>query len=265
MINVQSLDFSYGKNRIFSDLSLPLAHQRFTALLGPNGSGKTTLLKLILGLLVPGGGCITFQGRSLDGLTPRERASLMAYVPQAFENTYDFTVEETVLMGRYPHIRGWHRESRQDRMIVKRALDRLEIAHLASRSVNTLSGGEKQRALIARAFAQETPLILLDEPTAFLDLKHQLGIMEIIGDIGREKNKRVIAVIHDLNLALNYADYAVLLKEGRVISRGVSERIITPRLIREVYDVTAAVVPHDNGKSVIPRFRASRREVRPTP
>lgn len=252
MIKIQDLDFSYAQQPLFNDFFLTMTARQFTAVLGPNGSGKTTLLKILLGLLKPGKGTIYWENSDLSTLSPRERASIMAYVPQNMESSYDFSLRETVMMGRYPYLSNWQKESREDSIIVDRALDLMEISHLQKRSINSISGGERQRVFIARALAQKTPLILLDEPTAFLDLKHQLGIMDLITRIRKEENKTVIAVIHDLGHALNYADQSVLLDKGKIVARGKSEDVITSPHISQVYGVTSEIIKHKGRSCLIP-------------
>ena len=252
MISCRNLSFFYGSTPFFSDFSVDFPEGKFTALLGPNGSGKTTLLKLLLGLKQPRMGSLFHGDLNLSKLTPPQRASLISYVPQNMERTFDFTVEETVMMGRYPHRGEWQRQNDRDKRVTERAMEQMEVSPLRERFVHTLSGGERQRVLIARALAQETPVMLLDEPTAFLDLRHQLSIMGLLRMITERENKTVISVVHDLNLAMNYADQTVLLSRGCLKGYGSPPEVLTPGLIKEVYDVDTEQIARGDKRYIVP-------------
>ncbi len=252
MISCRNLSFFYGSAPFFSDFSVDFPEGKFTALLGPNGSGKTTLLKLLLGLKQPRMGSLFHGDLNLSKLTPPQRASLISYVPQSMERTFDFTVEETVMMGRYPHRGEWQRQNDRDRRVTERAMEQMEVSSLRERFVHSLSGGERQRVLIARALAQETPVMLLDEPTAFLDLRHQLSIMGLLRMITETENKTVISVVHDLNLAMNYADQSVLLSRGSLKGYGAPSEVLTPGLIKEVYNVDTEQIARGDKRYIVP-------------
>jgi len=252
VITLEGLGFSYGGDPLFENMTLSIFPGQFTAFLGPNGSGKTTLLRLILGLLKPQSGKIKLKDQDLISLPINKRASLLSYVPQNMENTYDFTVEETVLMGRYHKRPDWQRETGEDILAAGKAMGLMEVDSLRKRSVRSLSGGERQRVLIARALAQETPVILLDEPTAFLDLRHQHSIMKLLRQITRNEKKTVISVVHDLNLALSYADRAVLLEKGSLRGNGLPGDVLNPAEVEQVYGVRTELITRGTRTFIVP-------------
>ncbi|MGH9750627.1 MAG: ABC transporter ATP-binding protein [Candidatus Polarisedimenticolia bacterium] len=224
-------------------------------ILGPNGSGKTTLLRLLSGLLAPAAGEVRLEGRPVRGLRPRQRARVLALVPQEARLLGDFTLLEVVLMGRGPFLRPLALEGPEDFGAARAALRDMDLAGLEGRVLADLSSGERQRAFIARALAQEPRVILLDEPTAFLDLKHRLQIHDILARLNRERSLTVVSVSHDLNLAARYATRLIVLHRGRIAADGPPAAILTPALIREVYETDAAVErdPVTSAPYVIPR------------
>jgi iron complex transport system ATP-binding protein len=234
-------------------------------IVGPNGSGKTSLIKLLAKLTSPQQGDITLFGRNLAGLSQQETAHTVAFVPQESAQMFPFTVAETVLMGRFPHRHrsrwtlgfGW--EDRDDRLAAAHAMSTMDITHLASRAVTDLSGGERQRAMIARALAQSPRVLLLDEPTAFLDLQHQLGICSVLRRLREERGLTVVIVSHDLNLASQYCDRVAMLKEGQVCALGASSNVMTVDLLREVYGCEVLIDAHP--ESGLPRITLPRQFV----
>lgn len=223
------------------DLSWSLSAGKSWGVIGPNGSGKTTLLKVIDGILRPGRGDVLMDGMSIGGMSRRKLARLIAVVPQESEPVFSFTVEEIVLMGRAPYLTMFTFEGSRDRDIARNAMERTGVLPFARRSMRELSGGERQRVLIARALAQQPKVMLLDEPTAFLDIKYQKAVFDLITDLNREEGIAVVTVTHDLNLAALYCENLLLLSRGRVHSMGRPEEVITEERIASVYETEVKV------------------------
>ena len=240
---------------LFTDLAFTVATRECVGIIGPNGSGKSTLLRLLGGLLEPDAGSVTLEGEPLARLTPRERARRTAVVLPEAPLLFNFSVLEVVLMGRAPHLGLWGLEGKADYAVAHRALEDVGLGSLGERPVHDLSSGERQRVMIARALAQEPRLLLLDEPTAFLDLKHGLAIHEILFDLRRERGLTVVVVSHDLNLAARHADRLVLLQHGRIVADGPPEAVLTPELLSPVYETAVTVLrdPDTGAPLVIPR------------
>jgi iron complex transport system ATP-binding protein len=219
-------------------------------IIGPNGSGKTSLLKLLAKLLRPQAGRISLFGSELATLSQEAVARSVALVPQESPPVFPFTIAEVVLMGRFPHRqRGWNFgsfgwEGPDDVKVAREAMDELDVLNLANRSIYEVSGGERQRAIIARALAQEPRVLLLDEPTAFLDLNHQLDICRILRRLNQQRGLTVVLVSHDLNLASQYCDRLLMLSEGRVVRIGSPEEVIRPELLERVYRCEVLVDRH---------------------
>lgn len=231
----------YGGEPVLRDLSFSVGAGEIVAVLGPNGTGKTTLVRLACRSVAPDSGRIELFGRDLAMLEARERARQVAVVPQESRPAFDFTVEEMVRMGRTPHLRLLGLETSRDRAGVDEALRRTGIAALANRNLGSLSGGERQRAVLARALAQEPRLLLLDEPTAFLDLKHRLALYDLLRRLNRETSLTVVVASHDLDLAARHCDRLIFLSEGAVFADGAPVDVLTPGVLRQVYGVVADV------------------------
>ena len=210
---------------------------------GLSGSGKSTLLKCIYRVLQPSGGAVYLDGRALSEYSYKASARRVAVVAQHNYYNFDFSVQDVVMMGRAPHKRALDRDNAQDRQMAARALETVGMADFARRSFSTLSGGEQQRVILARALAQDTPCLILDEPTNHLDLKFQLQLMDIVKGLDRT----VIAAIHDLNIAAMYCDRLYAVREGGVVASGRPEEVLTPELIRAVYEVEAQVLRDERG------------------
>ena len=257
---LQNVSFSYTRrasaesNTVLHELSCLILSGRVLGILGPNGSGKSTLLKLLARVYEPKQGTIDILGKSLSGLSQLDIAKRVALVPQETLQVFPFTIAEMVLMGRSPHHQGWggwHWEDAQDWAVAQQAMEELDVAHLGHRLVNDLSGGERQRAVIARALVQEPQILLLDEPTAFLDLHHQLDIARIIKRLNRERGLTVVLVSHDLNLASQYCDQVLLLNHGRMAAMGSPQKVIKPEVIEAAYGCSVLVDRHP--QSGLPR------------
>ena len=213
-----------------------------TALLGPNGSGKSTLLRILAGALRPRAGTVTLSGRPLAAWDRRGLARVMAVVPQIEHVPFPVTCEELVAMGRYPHLGPWGVRGGDDRDAIGGAIERCGLQDLRRRQYQSLSGGERQRVRIARALAQEPGILLLDEPTASLDMRYEMSIFRLLSSLRSEEKVAVLVVTHHVNLAARFADHLVLLKDGRVAFEGVPEEVVTPDRIQAVFDWPAQVV-----------------------
>ncbi|MHC4068886.1 MAG: ABC transporter ATP-binding protein [Planctomycetota bacterium] len=212
IVNVKNLTFGYNTQPILKDLAFELPRARFMAIAGPNGAGKTTLLNLLCALLRPKTGSIKIDEKNIKSYPARKLAQKIAVVRQEFVPVFDFTVTEVVSMARSPYLGTFGFEGKTDRQFVQEALELTDTAQFALRPLAELSGGERQRVFIARALAQNTSILLLDEPTTFLDLKHQVDIFDLLKQLQLEKNKTIIAITHDINLTIQYADIALLLQ-----------------------------------------------------
>ena len=239
-----------GAEFALRDVSVTVAPRSLTGLLGPNGCGKTTLLKLLAGVLSPAGGRIELEGRPLNTLTRREIARRIAVVPQETHPAFDYTVLEMVLMGRHPHLGPFQLEGPDDLAIAREALTATGTAHLAGRAYMTLSGGEKQRVVIASALAQKPNVLLLDEPTASLDLGYQLEIAGLLKDLNRERGVTTVLATHDLNLAASLCDTLVLVRQGRVLMQGPANEVLTSATVQQLYGVIADVTFHERAGHV---------------
>ena len=239
------------------DVSVSVVPGSLTGLLGPNGCGKTTLLKLLSGVLKPELGSVRLGDRELRLLSARAVAQQIAVVPQETHPAFDFTVMEMVLMGRHPHLGAFQLEGPDDLAIARESLIATGTAHLAARAYMTLSGGEKQRVVIASALAQKPKVLLLDEPTASLDLGYQLEIASLLKQLNRERGVTMVLATHDLNLAASVCDTLVLVREGRVLMQGPTREVLTSATVEQLYGVIADVSFHQRAghMTVVPVSR----------
>jgi iron complex transport system ATP-binding protein len=233
-------------------VSLAIGRQQFHAVLGPNGSGKTTLVRITLGAVSPSRGSAEIEGRPAHSWPRQELARLVGVVPQREDNLFPQRVRETVLLGRYPHLSMWGRERPEDHAAVQRALAACDVEHLADRWVWTLSGGEYQRVRIARALAQEPKLLVLDEPGISLDLKHEMGLFELVRGLVDTQGLGVLMITHDLNLAARFADSLLLLSEGRAIAAGAPVDVLTHDVVESVFAWPVAMQTIDGRPQMIP-------------
>jgi iron complex transport system ATP-binding protein len=240
VIDLDDVAVELGDARVLSDVSLSVADGAFLGLVGPNGAGKTTLLRTINGLVSPVTGTVRVDGHQVAALSAREVGRLVATVPQDTTVGFDFPVGDVVAMGRTPHRSRLSGATPADREAIERALARTDTEQFRERAVGELSGGERQRVLLARALAQETPVLLLDEPTASLDIGHQARTLELVRGLVAD-GKTVVAAIHDLDMAARYCDALALLGDGRILARGPPEEVLTPELVGEAFDTTVAV------------------------
>jgi len=241
VIETEHVKFNYGDAWVLNDISFTTCEGEFLGIIGPNGSGKTTLLKIIDGLLMPQQGSVLIDGRNIRTIRRDDIAKQIAVVPQDSPIIFSFTVQEVVMMGRAPHLGRLRFEGKTDFEIVRKAMETTDILSFASRSINELSGGERQRVLIARALAQQPQIILLDESTAFLDIKHQVDFFDLIKALNKEEGLTVITVTHDINLASLFCDRVLLLRDGIIHGIGTPEEVITGSNIKEVYEANVMV------------------------
>ena len=244
LLRVDQVSFKYGEQWVLRGIDFEVAKGDFLGVIGPNGSGKTTLLRVIDGILAPQEGTVSLEGTEIGKLRREALARSVAVVPQYSALAFPFSVEEVVLMGRAPHLGRWRFEGDEDHRIAHEAMEMTDTLGLAARDMESLSGGERQRVLIARALAQEPRLMLLDEPTAFLDIRHQVDFFDRIRSLNREGGLTVIAVTHDINLAAHYCDRIILLKNGRIEAAGPVGAVITEEHIRETYGTEVLVDRH---------------------
>ncbi len=244
-IQARDIAFSYSDRPLFEALSVEIGDGEFVGLVGPNGSGKTTFLNLLSRVLKPSSGGIFIDGSDVESFSARALARMVAVVPQESTFIFPFTVSEVVLMGRAPHLRTIL-EREEDFEIAAEAMEMTGVDHLASRPVTNLSGGEKQGVMIARALAQRPSILLLDEPTAFLDIKHQVDIYDILTRLNRESGMTILAVSHDLNLASHYSERVLVFKEGRLKFDGPPQEAITAETVHDVYGADV-IVRRDEG------------------
>src|SRR3954467_8707765 len=246
MLRVDRISFAYRANapRVVEDVSLTIAPGELVGILGPNGSGKTTLLKMLSGTLAPSAGTIAFDRRPLTAWKRRDLAQRTPLVPQETHAPFDFTVLDIVLMGRFPHLGTFALEGPADLSIAQQALASTGTSAFAERPFATLSGGEKQRVVIASALAQSPELLLLDEPTASLDLGHQLDVQLLLAALNHDRGVTMVLSTHDLNLAAALCRELILLRAGRVIAQGPTEQVLTPEIVRALYGVDADIRRH---------------------
>jgi iron complex transport system ATP-binding protein len=259
LLEVDNVSFSYTSAQpVLHGVSFAVARGSIVGVLGPNGSGKTTLMRLIAGVLRPARGRVMIDGADVEGLSRRDLARRIAVVPQETRTTFDFTVLDIVLMGRYPHLGPFELEGAADLAIAREALQATGTEDLAPRLFGTLSGGEKQRVVIASALAQASDVLLLDEPTASLDLGYQLDVASLLVRLNRDRRSTMVVCTHDLNLAASICGELVLIRRGRVIDRGTPEAVLTKANVRALYEVDAEIAFHPRAQhlTVVPIARA---------
>ena len=243
MLKIQNLSVSYGARKILHDLSFEVQSGEVLALIGPNGAGKSTLIRAASGVL-PYTGHISTNGDDFASLSTLQRARYIATVPQAASMPAAYTVWETVLFGRTPYLGFLGQPSQKDEELARQSLARVSALPFADRRVGELSGGEQQRILLARALCQATPILLLDEPTAHLDLQYQVGILELVTELAHKDKLAVLIALHDLNLAAHYADRIALMVAGNIKAMGKAKDVLKPELIQEAYCLPVQVFKH---------------------
>jgi iron complex transport system ATP-binding protein len=243
-LQIEKITLDYGQQTVIKDLSFQLHPGELLGLVGPNGCGKTSIIKSLSQVLCPSSGRILLDGKELTAISRNELARFIGVVPQNPYLPETFTVFEVVILGRNPHLGLLSGETTRDIAIVWHAMERTDITHLVKRRIGELSGGEKQRVTIARVLAQEPHVILLDEPTANLDISQQLDILDLVAGMCRKENIACLIAIHDLNIAAQYCTRIIMLKNGKVYAEGTPGKVITSENVREVFDAETTVYPH---------------------
>jgi iron complex transport system ATP-binding protein len=252
IISAENINFSYATKPVMENISFNIDEAQIVAMIGPNGSGKTTLLKIINGTLFPAAGQMLIDGKETSRWSRKDIAQKVAIVPQETAVIFPFYAEEIVLMGRFPHLNNYRFEDKKDYRIVHEAMEKTDTLAFAARRFDELSAGERQRVLIARALAQEPKVLLLDESTVFLDLKHQAQFLALLRQLNTAQQLTVIFVTHDINLAAQHADRIILLYSGKIYAIGKPAEVITAANIKEVYDVDSLI--DKNPQSGLPRM-----------
>lgn len=240
-LEVQNLKIGYGKELVLDGISFNIEKGKFVSIIGPNGSGKSTLLKTLNHLYIPWEGEILIDGNDINRLKKKELAKEIALVPQETNIDYEFTVEDVVLMGRHPHKGRFQKEDENDYKIINEALKMTNTLHLRDRVITEISGGERQRVIIAKALAQKPSIILLDEPTSHLDINHQIEILNLLKKLNKENGTTIILVIHDINLGVRYSDEIIMLNERKVLGIGSPEEVITKENIELAYNIKVVI------------------------
>ena len=242
MISLKNVSVSYQQKRVLENLSIDFHKGEFCALLGPNGAGKSTLLKAIIDFQLEKTGKVFISGKEFHDWSRQELAKQIAIIPQDFQLQFDYTVEDLVLMGRFPYLGRWQNYTNIDKKKVEQILMQLDLNSLKNKLYSQLSGGERRRVSIARALAQETQVLLMDEAFANLDINHQIEIMQLLSEINREHNKLIILVSHNINLASEYCERIVMLREGVVIADGIPENIVNSENLKELYNAELKII-----------------------
>ncbi|MEN1835899.1 Fe(3+) dicitrate ABC transporter ATP-binding protein FecE [Pseudomonas lijiangensis] len=241
ILQAQQLDIGYGDIRIVQSLSFSPPPGKVTALIGPNGCGKSTLLKAFARILTPQAGKLSLDGQAYAQLSPRELARKIAFLPQVLPIPEGVSVRQLVAYGRSPHNSLWGRLSGADRSSVDQALQRMELETLAERPLSDLSGGQRQRAWLAMVLAQDAAIVLLDEPTTYLDISHQVELLDLMRQLSAE-GKTVITVLHDINQACRYADHLAVMQAGRLVASGAPDEVLDAELVSRVFDVQVQIM-----------------------
>ncbi|PIV52581.1 MAG: heme ABC transporter ATP-binding protein, partial [Elusimicrobia bacterium CG02_land_8_20_14_3_00_37_13] len=242
ILEIKNLVCGYVEKEIIKQVSFSAKEGEFLGIIGPNGSGKTTLLRSITGLLKYWEGEVLYNGRNISKIPLREFAQNVAVLPQILNINFSFTVQQLVLMGRYPYLKKFQSISKKDLDIAKNSMSLTDISHLTERRVGELSGGEWQRVLIAQALTQEPKLLLLDEPTTHLDITHQIETLDLVKKLNEEKGLTIVVVLHDLNLASEYCEKIIMLENGEIYREGTPEEVLTYKNIEEVYKTIVVVI-----------------------
>ena len=250
-ILLENIRFSYGKNCVIKNVNLEIKDTDIVSLVGPNGAGKTTLLKLMSGLLKPSQGKVSVMGQEIAHISPRSRALIVSKVPQNPRLPQNMRLSEFVMLGRNAHLSLTKWESHKDVQIVNKALEVTDTLNLKNRQLGNISGGELQRGMLALALAQDSPVMLLDEPTSNLDLSHQSKVMNLVSNSHDNRQGPTVIGIHDLTLAARYSSRMILISEGNVLVEGTPKEVLTPSNILQAYGAEVAVIPHPEGGSPV--------------
>ncbi|WEZ73321.1 ABC transporter ATP-binding protein [Bacillus altitudinis] len=266
-ISTEGLSLGYGETMIIDEINVSIPKGEITVFIGSNGCGKSTLLRSLARLMKPMGGSVLLEGHSIAKLPTKEVAKQLAILPQGPEAPEGLTVHQLVKQGRYPYQNWLKQWSKQDEEAVNRALKSTKMEDLADRTVDSLSGGQRQRAWIAMTLAQETDIILLDEPTTYLDMTHQIEILDLLFDLNEKEQRTIVMVLHDLNLACRYAHHLVAIKDKSIYAEGRPETVINCDLVKNVFDMNCQVttdplfgtplcIPHGRGRCIVQQAQA---------
>lgn len=250
-VSLNHISVTLGDTPVLHDISLSVAPGEFLSIIGPNGCGKSTLLKVVCHMIRPQSGQACLYGRPLSSYSRRQLASHMAILTQKHDIPEDMTVYELVSLGRFPYRTFYRRSSTVEREIIDKAMADAGIQSCRDRLVHTLSGGEQQRAFLAMTLAQEPQILLLDEPTTYLDIRHQLDILELLKHLNETLHLTIIVVLHDMNQALRYSHRTMVMKEGRIIAGGPPQEVITPALLQDVFGICGESVVTSSGRCVL--------------
>lgn len=252
MITTKDLSFGYNGRKVIDNITLRIGSGRITGILGPNGAGKSTLLKLLGGYMKSDAGDIFIDGKNIRGMSAREKSKIISFVAQNYNFSFPYSCYDFVMMGRFPYLGSLGFEKEEDVKIAEEAMILTSTAYLKDRMINTLSGGEAQRVLIAQAIASRAPILFLDEPVNHLDIKYQIEILDLIKKLKVKKNMTMAMVIHDLNLAFNYCDEVILLKNGSLYTQGAPNETINQSNIFNVFDVNVKSVKEGKNNFIFP-------------
>ncbi|WP_082926049.1 ABC transporter ATP-binding protein [Halomonas sp. G11] len=257
----EALYAGYDTKRVLNGVDIAVAEGKLTALLGPNGSGKSTLLKTLARTLTPSAGQVYLDGKDIHRRNTRDVARQLGILPQGPIAPEGLSVRQLVAMGRFPHQSLWQKDAQQDARAVNDAMAYTHVTEFAERNVDALSGGQRQRCWIAMVLAQQTDLLLLDEPTTFLDLKVQVDLLELLSRLAHEKGRTLLLVLHDLNLAAAYADHLVMMRDGQIVTSGAPDEVFTAANLKRVFDLDAQVIQDpETGRPVcVPRPAAHKK------
>lgn len=241
-ISTKELDISYDDVLIVSDMEMDIKQGKITSIIGPNGCGKSTVLKAIGRILKPKKGLVLLSGEDIKKLSTKEIATKMAILPQTPTAPSGLTVSELIAYGRFPHQKGFGKLTAKDKEIIQWALSVTKLLDYEEREVDTLSGGQRQRVWIAMALAQQTDLILLDEPTTYLDMSHQMEVLELLYELNRTQGCSIVMVLHDLNLAARFSDIMIAMRDGKIIKQGNPKEVMRVEVLKETFQVEAQIV-----------------------
>ena len=241
-IRTKDLNISYGNLDIVKDLNLEIPKGKITTIIGANGCGKSTILKTLARIIKPKSGLIYINNKELNSQDSKELAKAMAVLPQSPQAPNGLTVEELISYGRFPHQKGFGKLKDEDKDIINWALEKTRILEFRDRPIEALSGGQRQRAWIAMALAQETDILLLDEPTTYLDLAHQLEVLKLLEELNKKEGRTIVMVIHELNNAARFADHMIGVKKGKIVCQGTAHEVMTKENLKEIFNIDAEIV-----------------------
>ena len=241
-IRTKDLNISYGNLDIVKDLNLEIPKGKITTIIGANGCGKSTILKTLARIIKPKSGSIYINDKELNSQDSKELAKAMAVLPQSPQAPNGLTVEELISYGRFPHQKGFGKLKDEDKDIINWALEKTRILEFRDRPIEALSGGQRQRAWIAMALAQETDILLLDEPTTYLDLAHQLEVLKLLEELNKKEGRTIVMVIHELNNAARFADHMIGVKKGKIVCQGTAHKVMTKENLKEIFNIDAEIV-----------------------